>query len=190
MGKKTKDPTSLPSGGGTVALFPDRMARNGNPDSEAARPASVTAWMAGNPALQSKGVAMNKVPVVLRFKDGRVEKTFAGPYFSHSLKVVQVIGEGRGVITVPVEDLKAVFFVEDLEGKGHQSGSWREENTEAGRAGKNVLVIFKDGEQMRGKVLGDITRGAGFFLIPTEKNSNNLRVFIIRSAAQEVTFEE
>ena len=190
MGTHSKDPKPLPSEGGTVTAFPARTARPGDPDSEAARQPSVSAWMTGSPALQSKGVAMNKVPVVVRFLDGRLEKYFAGPYFSHSLKVVQVIGEGRGVITVPVEELKAVFFVEDLDGKGHVSGSWREENPAAHKAGKNVLVTFKDGERMRGKVLGNIARGAGFFLFPMENNSNNLKVFIIRSATQEVTFEE
>gem|GEM_PF-1445525 len=180
----------MPSEGGTVAVFPVRRARPGDPGFEAARHPSVSAWATGSPAIQSKGFAMNKVPVVLRFKDGRLEKYFAGPYFSHSLKVVQVIGEGRGVITVPVEELKAVFFVEDLEGKGHVSGSWREDDPDVGKAGKNVLVTFKDGERMRGKVLGNITRGAGFFLFPMEKNSNNLKVFIIRSGTQEVAFEE
>ena len=132
---------------------------------------------------------MQKVPVVLRFKDGRMDKCFTGPYFSHSLKVVQVIHEEGDVITVPVEDLKAVFFVDELSGKDHPEEAWKEDDPKALKAGRTVTITFADGEKMRGKVLGDMDKGAGFFVFPIELGSNNRRVFVVRSAAKEITIE-
>jgi len=130
------------------------------------------------------------VPVVLRYADGRMEKCRIGPYFSHSLKVIQVIQEDKSVLTVPIQDLKAVFFVEELDGKGHPEENWKSEDPGALKAGKTVCITFLDGEKIRGKVLGDLETGVGFFLFPMEKESNNRKVFIVRSATQEVTLEE
>lgn len=132
---------------------------------------------------------MQKVPVVLRFKDGRMDKCFTGPYFSHSLKVVQVIHEEGDVITVPVEDLKAVFFVDELDGKGHPKTAAREDDPGALKAGRTVTITFADGERMRGKLLGEMDKGAGFFVFPIERDSNNRKVFVVRSAVKETVFE-
>lgn len=129
------------------------------------------------------------VPVVLRFADGRMEKCFVGPYFSHSLRVVQVIREDRSVMTHPIESLKAVFFVRDLDGKNHPDENWKEESPDAVRAGKAVVVTFLDGEKMKGRVLGDFALGAGFFLYPTELDCNNEKVFVVRGATAGVEFE-
>jgi len=131
-----------------------------------------------------------KVPVVLRFTDGRMEKCFVGPYFSHSLRVVQAIREDRSVITPPIESLKAVFFVRDLDGKDHPEGHWKENSPGAPRAGKMVVVTFRDGEKMRGRVLGAPGSGAGFFLYPAEPDSNNERVFVVNAATEGVAVEE
>lgn len=130
------------------------------------------------------------IPVVLRFLDGRMEKCQVGPYFSHSLRVVQVIREDRSVATHPIESLKAVFFVRDLEGRDHPRDNWKADGPEALRAGKIAVVTFADGEKMRGRVLGGTGAGAGFFLYPTEPDSNNEKVFVVRSSTQSVVVEE
>jgi hypothetical protein len=129
------------------------------------------------------------VPVVLRFIDGRMEKCFVSPYFSHSLRVIQVIREDRSVITQPVEALKAVFFVRDLDGCDHPQDHWKEEGPESPRAGRAAVVTFSDGEKMRGRVLGDFAQGAGFFLYPMEPDSNNEKVFVVRASTAGVEIE-
>lgn len=122
------------------------------------------------------------VPVVLRFLDGRMEKCFVSPYFSHSLRVIQIIREDRSVITQPINALKAVFFVRDLDGRDHPRDNWDKVSSEALRAGRTVVITFADGEKIRGRVLGDTGQGAGFFLYPTEPDSNNEKVFVVRGA--------
>jgi hypothetical protein len=134
-------------------------------------------------------VKTRRVPVVLRFADGRMEKCFVSPYFSHSLRVVQVIREDRSVVTHPIESLKAVFFVRDLDGRDHPRGHWKEEDPEALKAGRAVVVHFADGERIRGRVLGDPGQGAGFFLYPTEPGSNNEKVFVVRASTTAVETE-
>lgn len=130
-----------------------------------------------------------RVPVVLRFTDGRMEKCFVSPYFSHSLRVIQIIRDDRTVITQPIDALKAVFFVRDLDGRDHPRNNWDKVGPDALRAGKTVVVSFTDGEKIRGRVLSDTGQGAGFFLYPTEPDSNNEKVFVLRSATAAVDIE-
>ena len=129
------------------------------------------------------------VPVVLRFTDGRMEKCLISPYFSHSLRVIQIIREDRSVITQSIDELKAVFFVRDLEGKDHPRNNWSKVDPEAIRAGKTVVITFADGEKIRGRVLTDTGQGAGFFLYPTEPDSNNEKIFVVRGATTGVEIE-
>ncbi len=130
------------------------------------------------------------VPVVLRYLNGEMEKCFIKPYISCSVKVIQVIKESGGVITVPVEKLKAVFFVKELKGKGHKEGSWKEEDPDGLKAGRKITVIFRDGEKMRGKVIGNYEKSGGFFLYPLEKDSNNIKVFIVKNSLAEIVEEK
>jgi hypothetical protein len=131
-----------------------------------------------------------KEQVVLRYLNGDMEKCLIKPYVSCSLKVIQVIKEDGSVRTIPVKDLKAIFFVKDLEGKDHKEGSWEIEDPEALKIGKRVTVTFKDGEKMKGKILGDWKKGEGFFLYPMEINSNNIKVFIVKTSIVEIKEEE
>ncbi len=130
------------------------------------------------------------VPVVLRYLNGEMEKCFIKPYISCSVKVLQVIKESGEVITVPVEDLKAVFFVKELKGRGHKEGSWEEEDPKALKAGKKITVVFKDGEKMKGKVIGNYEKSGSFFLYPIEKDSNNIKVFIVKNSLAKIIEEE
>lgn len=125
---------------------------------------------------------VKKEPVVLRYLNGELEKCFIRPYISCSQKIVQVIKDDGSVRTIPIEKLKAIFFVKELNGKGHKEGSWEEEDPSALKVGKKIMVVFKDGEKMKGKVLGSIEKGYGFFLYPLEKDTNNLKVFIVKSS--------
>ncbi len=133
---------------------------------------------------------INKEAVVLRYLNGDMEKCFIKPYISCSLKVVQIIKEDGSVRTIQVKDLKAIFFVKEFEGKDHKEGSWEEEDPNGLKAGKKVIVTFKDGEKMKGKVLSDWMKGEGFFLYPIEKDSNNLKVFVVKTSILDIKEEE
>lgn len=131
-----------------------------------------------------------KVPVVLRYLNGDMEKCFIKPYISCSIKVIQVIKEDKTVKTIPIKDLKAIFFVKEFEGKDHKSDSWKIEDPEALKVGNKIVVTFIDKEKIKGKVLGEWKKGEGFFLYPVEKNTNNLKIFVVRSSIIDIKEEE
>ena len=130
-----------------------------------------------------------KVPVVLRYLNGDMEKCLIKPYISCSIKVIQVIKQDGSVRTIPIESLKAIFFVKELNGKGHKKGSWEEEDPNALKVGKKIVVTFKDDEKIKGKVLGEWEKGEGFFIYPIEKDSNNLKIFVVRSSITKIVEE-
>lgn len=93
----------------------------------------------------------------------------------------------RGVEVVTSE-LKAIFFVKSLEGrKGPRTleGLLEEEEKEVTSAMK-VRVTFHDRETLIGMTQGYSREKQGFFVVPLEKESNNLRVFVFFNAAEEI----
>ncbi len=124
--------------------------------------------------------------VVVRYLDGRVIKgtTFD---FSPTKPVfhIQQAG-GEGVSEVDIKDLKAVFFVKDLEGKPDYAE--RKVIPEEPKRGKGVpiAVLFKDGELLAGYTLGYNPGGQGFFVIPLDPDSNNIRIYVVRSSVDDV----
>lgn len=130
-----------------------------------------------------------KVPVVLRYLNGEMEKCLIKPYISCSIKVIQVIKQDGSVRTIPIKDLKAIFFVKELNGKGHKKGSWEQEDPNALKVGKKIVVTFKDGEKIKGKVLAEWQKGEGFFIYPIEKDSNNLKIFVVKSSIIDIMEE-
>ena len=98
---------------------------------------------------------------------------------------------------VKIEDLKAVFFVKSFEGN-HE---YRERKSYgiAKIKGQRVFVKFRDGESMVGFLEGEVPweRGfflskqdsdlKGFFLLPVDEDTNNIKVFVVASSIDEVT---
>ena len=56
----------------------------------------------------------------------------------------------------------------------------------SGDTGRHVEVRFRDGEVMVGTVDGMATDDPGFFLVPADPESNNLRVCVIAAATRAV----
>ena len=87
-------------------------------------------------------------------------------------------------MTVPLRDLKALFFVHDLEGDpGHRPG------VETGtKQGRRIEVTFVDGEVLEGWTLSYAAEGPGFFVTPLDAGGNNVRMFIVSGAVRHVQF--
>lgn len=127
--------------------------------------------------------------VVARFRDGRTIKGMThdfGPQkkFFH----VTLTGEKSGkALEVLFSDLKAVFFVRSLEGKKDHppAKTGMEEGFKTGSATK-VKITFFDGETLTGTTYGYTPDREGFFVVPVEENSNNLRIFIISDAVKKI----
>jgi len=135
---------------------------------------------------------LNKV--VARFKDGRVIKGKTNNFFPNkpSFHIILDSGSEEKVdirnlktVEIPIEALKGAFFVKDLE--GDRSRKDRYEDIIPG-GGRKVKVEFFDGEVIIGYTQSYSSRMQGFFIIPADKKSNNLRIFVVRSAVKEITF--
>ena len=94
--------------------------------------------------------------------------------------------------------LKAIFFVRTFEGNRQYS----EKKSYGIRKprGRRTFIKFIDGEDMVGFLEGDlpwekgfflnrntINNLRGFFLLPADEGSNNMRVFIFAHAVRDVT---
>lgn len=133
--------------------------------------------------------------VVARYRNGSMIKGITydfGPQ-KKGFHVVELEGEnekqGGKVHEVLFSELKAVFFVKSLEGrKGPPSlkGLLEKEEEEDSPGFLKVKVTFIDGETLVGTTYGFNPEREGFFVIPLEKNSNNLRIFVISGAIKNI----
>ena len=126
--------------------------------------------------------------VALRYKDGRVIKGTTQD-FMPCKPIFHILVKGYDQADeVKAEDLKAVFFVKDFSGRPDYC-EIREfpEKPQAGK-GRKITVLFTDGELLTGYTLGYDPKRPGFFVMPTDEMCNNERIYVLRSAVQDVGF--
>jgi hypothetical protein len=125
--------------------------------------------------------------VVARYTDGRLVKGYTfdfGPAQArfHVFSEPSASGSSTRVL---VSDLKALFFVRDLVGNpARQDGQDFRGGDRPG--GQHVEVRFRDGEVIVGTADTPPTDGHGFFLVPADPESNNLRVYVVTAATRAV----
>ena len=130
----------------------------------------------------------------MRCLDGRVIRGHIDD-FSASDERVAVEDESSARQEIGVEELKAIFFVRTFE--GNRSYAEKKSFLEQVSLGKRVFVKFKDGECMTGYIEGGVPwkrgfflepkKGPGFFLLPVDNESNNIKVFVVASSVWDVT---
>jgi Family of unknown function (DUF6982) len=121
--------------------------------------------------------------VVARFRDGRVVKGSTTDFLP-TRDYFHVQGE-HGVESVKISDLKAVFFVRDLEG----DPSRRDKNEFDGAKpviGRKIRVQFDDGEVLVGTTQGYQPGRVGFFVAPADPKANHERCFVVTAATLQV----
>jgi uncharacterized protein DUF6982 len=87
---------------------------------------------------------------------------------------------GRQIL---IKDLKAIFFVKDFAGNPRHKEA---PTDDVPKHGRKIVVTFKDGETLSGMTQAYNPQKLGFFMFPLDKNSNNLRVFIITRNVRQV----
>jgi len=130
---------------------------------------------------------MEPVKVIARFMNGNLVKGFTNDFFPNKPSFHLGMNPSDKGLEVAVQELKALFFVKDFEGNpDHQ----KKRTFEEGKAyqGRKMAVTFKDGEVIVGTVLSYDKNRPGFFLVPSDEEGNNLRVFIPVPATTEVKF--
>ncbi len=134
---------------------------------------------------------------VVRFTNGRLLKGYLGDFSPDKEEVALLEVETGKVHMLRVIDMKAVFFVKSFEG----DFDYREKKSYGKRkpTGNRVFVKFKDGERLVGFLDGRVpwekgfflsnkeNDGKGFFLLPVDEDTNNIKVFVISSSVDDVT---
>lgn len=131
---------------------------------------------------------MNKV--IARYIDGRMVKGITSDFLpTRDFFHVSPAGADprEQTVRIDVADLKALFFVKDFAGNpGYEETAAFDPNHPPGT--RRTKVVFKDGEVMMGYATGYRSDRIGFFLEPTDPNSNNERCFIVIAATADVSF--
>ena len=135
-------------------------------------------------ATPPKAHQLNKA--IVAYLDGRREKGYI--YDFSSLKPsFRILPEEdplqqRGK-EVAVKDLKAVFFVKDFVGNSEYTES---QILISQNGGRKAEVTFRDGEKLIGTTDAYNPQKIGFFLVPADPRSNNLRIFVITKNATQI----
>jgi hypothetical protein len=131
--------------------------------------------------------------VVARYRDGKMIRGMTHDFGPQKkvFHVSTVEKHGRTVngkvFEIHLSDLKAVFFVKSLEGRQdpHSPKGLVDDKLLAPGLMK-VRVTFFDEEILVGTTHGYTPEREGFFIAPLERDSNNLRIFVISSAVKSV----
>jgi hypothetical protein len=127
--------------------------------------------------------------VVARYCDGRMVKGITYD-FGPLKKMFHIVSDTAGVKStheVSSPDLKALFFVKTLEGDKDAPVSHTISNEALNVTGMMKLKItFFDGEILLGTTAGYTPGREGFFVVPLEESSNNIRVYVISSSTKQV----
>jgi hypothetical protein len=140
---------------------------------------------------------VNREMAVARLNNGSMLKGYL-KVFSSDMDEISVEENGTGKLhLLKMEDMKAVFFVKSFEGD-HEYRDRKSYGSSKSK-GQRVFVKFRDGESMVGFLDGGVPweRGfflskqdktqKGFFLLPSDEDTNNLRVFVVSSSVDDVT---
>ena len=130
---------------------------------------------------------MEPIKIVVRYADGKIMKGFTQDFFPnkdrfHLIPADKPLG---GTIEVLVKQLKAVFVVRDFLGNPQYVERKRYIEGED-PFGVKMEVTFTDGEVMVGSTLSYNAKRPGFFLLPADPKSNNIRVFVVSTAVKKV----
>lgn len=127
---------------------------------------------------------MEQNNVVVRLKNNSVLKGKTSDFFPNktNFHLQKLNGD---VVGIDVEQLKAVFFVKDINGDENRPDIY-DDNLKA--SGKKIKCTFSDGEAITGFTLGYSPDRHGFYMTPADVNGNNERIFVVKSATQNVEF--
>jgi hypothetical protein len=158
-------------------------ARNATTETDAAR--AIDRKPAAQAVTQA-GSAFQKI--VVRYADGQIVKGFTQDFHPSRGQFSlwpSINARPSERVIVPVEKLKALFFVRNFEG----NPGYRERKTFTVRGqGRRVEVTFTDTEVILGTTLNYRPDGQGFFVTPADPAANNTRIFVVAASVKRVRF--
>ena len=128
---------------------------------------------------------MNKV--VAHCLDHLIVKGLAFDFDPLKVSVHIVDTDDRKKVTeIPVTEMKALFFVKSLTGDPkHEDVEISREDLQAAQ-GLKIKVTFVDDEVICGTTNGYSANRPGFFVVPADPESNNIRIYVYTAATRDV----
>ncbi|MEJ2367260.1 MAG: hypothetical protein P8Z49_02640 [Acidobacteriota bacterium] len=120
---------------------------------------------------------MSDHKLVLHYKDGTLHAV-RSQLFEDGTATIPAVTQDGEKLAVPVERLKAAFFVKSYLGNPDYQRVKDEEALRAETSGRFVRIRFKDGETLLGEVSSKADLGRPFFLKLLDPNDNNLMVYV------------
>jgi hypothetical protein len=135
--------------------------------------------------------------VVARYRDGKLAKGYVKDFSVDSDTIILIDPKKQQKKRIAIDELKAVYFVKTFEGV-----SRRIERKAFGirkSLGRKVFIKFRDTESVVGFIPGEIPwdkgfslaklgkKARGFFIIPADGDSNNIKVFVVGSEIRQIT---
>ena len=128
----------------------------------------------------------NRNRAVVAYLDGRRLKGYVYNFSAQKDGFRLFLEQGtpqREGIDVQMKDLKAIFFARDFAGNREYTES---QILPSQNQGRKLEVSFRDGEKLVGTTDAYNPKKIGFFLVPADPRSNNLRVFVITKNATQI----
>ncbi len=121
--------------------------------------------------------------VVIRKLDKELIKGYVNPNGYLGPAGVQVIDRGGRLINVPLGEIKGIYFVRDFEGN-RQRPERKVFQSRPRLSGLWIRMTFKDHEILEGLISRNLLdlESSGFLVTPPDLYSNNLKLFVPRSA--------
>ena len=135
--------------------------------------------------------------VVVRFNSGKLLKGYVIDFTAYAEIIVFQEAETHEEHGIPVNELKAIFFVKSFKG----DKTYRDKKVYGIREniGRKIYIRFKDDESMVGFLEGVMpwekgfylskpdSKIKGFYLIPVDSGSNNIKVFVVHASIKDIT---
>jgi len=132
----------------------------------------------------SRQVAVRPSLVVVRYQDGSRLRGITEDFVVGGSRFTVQQETGERITVADFSGIKAIFFVKSLLGDSQYDE--QKDFSIASQFGRKTVVLFNDGEELRGYTLPGHTEHAWFFLFPVDPESNNTKVYVLREATKEI----
>lgn len=132
-------------------------------------------------------------PVVIHFKNSGIKKGYLKKFafYRDNFTLLEVDKKNKvrskGETDISVSDIKAIFFVKDLDGNKGYRETW---DMAREGFGDRVEVTFVDGERIVGYAKDHAQKQTGFILYPADPKSNNYIVGVFHSSIKDIKVME
>jgi hypothetical protein len=123
--------------------------------------------------------------VVIRMLDASIIKGYVDPSRYLGRSVVEILDQSSRLLTVPLEEIKGIFFVREFDGNS-QRPERKVFHRRPRLGGLWIRMTFRDKEVLEGIISNSLLDldSLGFHVTPPDMYSNNLKVFIPRTSLE------